>query len=43
MQVKSVTCEEFGDVFVLSAGGADEQEPWREQLVMGSQQLGDVS
>lgn len=38
----SVTCEEFGDVFVLSAGGADEKQPGREELMMGGQQLGDV-
>lgn len=42
VNVEIVTCEEFGDVFVLPACRADEQQPGREELMMGGQQLGDV-
>lgn len=35
------TCEEFGDGLVLSASGADEQQPGRQELVVTGEELGD--
>ena len=35
------TCEEFGDGLVLAPGGADEEQPGRQELVVAGQELGD--
>lgn len=40
-QTPALTCEQFGDGLVLPAGGADEQQPGGQELMVTGQELGD--